>query len=72
MNINLDFKTISPLNWQYQYAHCIFLDFAKAFDTLNQKILLRKLDYYYGIRCKNLKWFNSYLTDRQTDSNTLK
>ena len=78
MNINLDFKKISPPNWQYQqlspiiiasfenkeYAHCIFLDFAKAFDTVNHKILLQKLEYY-GIRGNRLKWFDSYLTDRQ-------
>ena len=40
-----------------------FLDFAEAFDTVNQEILLQKLKYY-GIRDKALLWFTSYLTNR--------
>ena len=42
---------------------CIFLDFAKAFDTVNHQILLKKLKYY-GIRGLPLKWFESYLLNR--------
>ena len=41
----------------------IFLDFKKAFDTVNHKILLEKLERY-GIRGKTLALFENYLNDR--------
>ena len=43
---------------------CIFLDFGKAFDTVNHQILLKKL-HYYGMLLSALKWFESYLSKRK-------
>ena len=41
-----------------------FIDLSKAFDTVDHKSLLKKLQYY-GIKGKNLSWFESYLTGRK-------
>ena len=41
----------------------VFVDFQKAFDTVNHGVLVNKLDHY-GIRGPMKDWFSSYLSSR--------
>ena len=61
--LDLQSKIVMSLE-KNEYPCTIFLDFAKAFDTVNHKILINKLEYY-GIRGKPLEWFKSYLSNRK-------
>ena len=42
----------------------IFLDFKRAFETIDRQILTQKLNMY-GIKENELKWFRSYLTEKK-------
>ena len=46
-----------------EFSCGIFLEFSKAFNTVNHNILIEKLNYY-GIRGVIKDWFTSYLTNR--------
>ena len=46
-----------------RYSVGIFLDQAKAFDTVDHSILIKKL-YVYDIRGVPLQWFTNYLSER--------
>ena len=49
---------------QGRFTVGIFIDLAKAFDTVNHAILLAKLSFY-GIRGLSYQWFASYLNNRK-------
>ena len=62
LTVLMDKLTKSMENGYYVVG--VFLDFSKAFDMVNHKILISKL-YHYGIRDVALKWFQSYLENRK-------
>ena len=47
-----------------KYTIGLFLDFKKAFDSVNHRILMRKL-YHYGIRGVAYNWVLSFLSNRK-------
>lgn len=42
----------------------IFIDLRKAFDTIDHRIILKKLEYI-GVRGMVLKWVESYLSNKK-------
>ena len=54
--------TSSFEKWEYTLG--IFIDLPKAFNTVDDQILTKKLQYY-GIDGSALEWFKSYLSNRK-------
>ena len=47
-----------------QYAIGVFIGFKKAFDTVNHKLLCKKMEFL-DTRGVGFKWINSYLENRK-------
>ena len=49
------------------FAMGIFIDLPKAFDTVDNTLLIKKMQHYhdYGIRGISLRWFSYYLNNRK-------
>ena len=64
MSTNHAFIDVANKIWETcdkgSFACGAFVDFKKAFDTVNRNILLRKLNRY-GVRDTESNWFRSYL-----------
>ena len=45
-------------------TYILSLDIAKAFDTVDHKLLLQKL-FHFGVADKVLNWFSNHLSERQ-------
>ena len=58
---------------QHKLTHSIFIDFSKAFDTINYNILFKKLEHFY-LKDSAIDLIKNYLTNRkqkvQTNDNT--
>ena len=58
------FQTVRKHMYNGEYTGAVFVDLKKAFDTVDHRCLLSKLPSY-GIKGRELNWFESYLFDRK-------
>lgn len=49
--------------WDSSQVDCVYLDFSKAFDKVNHRLLVAKMEGY-GVSGSLLGWIRSYLSDR--------
>ena len=62
------FKLVTDLNNSAERkdsSQLVFIDYRKAFDTIDHTILIKKLRTYYNISDNSAIWFENYLTNRQ-------
>jgi hypothetical protein len=45
------------------YVRCLFIDYSRAFDTINHELLIRKL-ITFGLHANVVKWIANFLTGR--------
>ena len=60
-------QLVDQINCSFEkniYTLDIFIDLSKAFDTVDHKIIITKLENY-GVTGTNLRWFKSYLENRK-------
>ena len=62
-NLRKTWETVTDWADEGRGVAIVYTDFKKAFDSVPKPILLRKLENY-GIRGKNLKWIDSFISDR--------
>ena len=62
--VNYSIKIIDESTRKKNHVLGIFIDLSKAFDTIDHKTLLGKLDRYYGIRGNANSLIKSYLSNR--------
>lgn len=46
------------------YVALIMLDLSAAFDVIDHPILIRRVEFAFGISCSALDWIKSYLSER--------
>ena len=62
--VNWDYRQYQAPSWRKELCNRVFIDFKKTFDTVDHKIMLRKLDCY-GIRGHANMLIRSCLIDRR-------
>ena len=60
-------KTMDDWHKELDSDHIVlalFVDLSKAFNTIDHKLLLEKLDMFFGVRNEEKMWFQAYLENR--------
>ena len=64
MPLPIIIDTIVEALENHEHVMVLYLDLAKAFDTVDHNILLNKLSHY-SICGKAMSWFENYLNERK-------